>query len=94
MHERYARVGDCRDLFNVTVALFDAANTVVEKFERQVELDFSGLRTFDFTDTVQENSFSVLTGSLSYSAWMPGFTLDFSVRNSRNLQLRLRMNRL
>ncbi len=71
------QVGDCRDLFNVTVALFDAANTVVEKFERQVELDFSGLRTFDFTDTVQENSFSVLTGEFELFGVDAGFHSGF-----------------
>ena len=54
---------DCRDIFNVTIALFDDTNTVVEKFEREIELDFGGLRTFSFEDTVSENSFSILTGS-------------------------------
>jgi hypothetical protein len=64
---------DCRDIFNVTVALFDVTNTVVQKFERQVELDFGGLRTFNFTDTVQENSFSVLTGGFELFGVDAGF---------------------
>lgn len=68
---------DCRDIFNVTVALFDVTNTVVEKFERQVELDFSGLRTFDFTDTVQENSFSILTGEFELFGVDAGFHSGF-----------------
>ena len=69
--------GDCRDIFNLTVALFDVTNTVVEKFERQVELDFSGLRTFDFTDTVQENSFSILTGEFELFGVDAGFHSGF-----------------
>ncbi len=82
---------DCRDIFRFSLSLLDDSTTVVETFEREVELDFSGLRTFTFEDTVAENSFSILTGSLSYSAWMPGFTLDFSAQNSQSLLLRLRI---
>lgn len=71
------QVGDCRDLFNVTVALLDVTNTVVEKFERQIELDFGGLRTFDFTDTVQANSFSILTGEFELFGVDAGFHSGF-----------------
>ena len=61
----------------MTIALFDVANTVVEKFERQVELDFSGLRTFNFTDTVQENSLSILTGQFELFGVDAGFHSGF-----------------
>ena len=69
--------GDCRDIFNVTIALFDDTNTVVEKFEREVELDFSGLRTFSFEDTVSENSFSILTGEFELFGVDAGFHSGF-----------------
>ena len=69
--------GDCRDIFNVTIALFDNTNTVVEKFEREIELDFGGLRTFSFEDTVSENSFSILTGELELFGVDAGFHSGF-----------------
>ncbi len=68
---------DCRDIFRLTVSLFDNESTVVEKFEREVELDFSGLRTFSFEDTVAENSFSVLTGELELFGVDAGFHSGF-----------------
>ena len=67
------QVGDCRDIFRLTVSLFDIANTVVQKFEREVELDFSGLRTFSFVDEVGENSFSILTGGFELFGIDAGF---------------------
>lgn len=67
------QVGDCRDIFNMTVALFDITNTVVEKFEREVELDFSGTRTFTFADEVSPNSFSLLTGEFELFGIDAGF---------------------
>ena len=68
---------DCRDIFRLTVSLFDNESTVVEKFEREVELDFSGLRTFSFEDTVSENSFSILTGEFELFGVDAGFHSGF-----------------
>jgi hypothetical protein len=68
---------DCRDIFRFTVSLFDTASTVVEKFEREVELDFSGLQTFSFADTVPENNFSILTGELELFGVDAGFHSGF-----------------
>ena len=67
------QVGDCRDIFSMTVALFDITNTVVEKFEREVELDFSGTRTFTFADEVSPNSFTLLTGEFELFGIDAGF---------------------
>jgi hypothetical protein len=67
------QAGDCRDIFSMTVALFDITNTVVEKFEREVELDFSGTRTFTFADEVSPNSFSLLTGEFELFGIDAGF---------------------
>ena len=64
---------DCRDIFSMTVALFDITNTVVEKFEREVELDFGGTRTFTFADEVSPNSFSLLTGEFELFGIDAGF---------------------
>ena len=64
---------DCRDIFNLTIALFDDTNTVVEKFEREIELDFGGSRAFSFEDTVSENSYSILTGELELFGVDAGF---------------------
>ena len=67
------QAGDCRDIFSMTVALFDTTNTVVEKWEREVELDFSGTRTFTFADEVSPNSFSILTGEFELWGIDAGF---------------------
>ena len=64
---------DCRDIFRFSLSLFDDSTTVVETFEREVELDFSGLHTFTFEDTVAENGFSVLTGELELFGVDAGF---------------------
>ena len=68
---------DCRDIFRFSLSLFDDSTTVVETFEREVELDFSGLRTFTFEDTVAENSFSILTGELELFGVDAGFHSGF-----------------
>ena len=67
------QVGDCRDIFSMTVALFNTANTVVEKFEREIELDFGGNRTFSFTDVILPNTFSILTGEFQLFGIDAGF---------------------
>ena len=64
---------DCRDIFSMTVALFDITNTVVEKFEREVELDFGGTQTFTFADEVSPNSFTLLTGEFELFGIDAGF---------------------
>jgi len=65
--------GDCRDVFRTTVALFDTTNTVVQKFEREIELDFSGTRTFSFSDEIPPNSHTLLTGELELFGIDAGF---------------------
>tara|TARA_R100001377_G_scaffold80400_1_gene59282 strand:+ start:1194 stop:2549 length:1356 start_codon:yes stop_codon:yes gene_type:complete len=67
------QVGDCRDIFSMTVALFNTANAVVEKFEREIELDFGGNRTFSFTDVILPNTFSILTGEFQLFGIDAGF---------------------
>ena len=68
---------DCRDIFRFSLSLLDDSTTVVETFEREVELDFSGLHTFTFEDTVAENSFSILTGELELFGVDAGFHSGF-----------------
>ena len=66
------QAGDCRDVFRLTVSLFDGLN-LAEKFEREVELDFGGLQNFTFQDTVAANSFNVLLGEISLFGIDAGF---------------------
>ena len=42
---------DCRDIFKLTIALFDA-NEVVHKFEHEVELDFGGNRDYSYSQVI------------------------------------------
>jgi len=54
---------DCRDIFNVTVTLFDN-NEVALKFEHEVELDFAGNRNYAYEQIIAPNSYQSLTGSM------------------------------
>ena len=53
---------DCKDIFKLTISLFDN-NAVVQKFEHEVELDFSGTRAYDYSQTIAPNSYQSLTGN-------------------------------
>ena len=70
------QIGDCRDVFRLTISLFDGLD-LAEKFEREVELDFSGLQNFTFQDTVGTNSFDVLLGEFSLFGIDAGFQSGF-----------------
>ena len=70
------QAGDCRDVFRLTISLFDGLD-LAEKFEREVELDFSGLRNFTFQDTVGTNSFDILLGEFSLFGIDAGFQSGF-----------------
>lgn len=63
---------DCRDIFRVTLSFLESSS-IVEKFEHEVELDFSGLRAFSFTDQILENDYTGLTGRLELFGIDAGF---------------------
>ena len=68
--------GDCRDIFSLTISLFDAGATV-EQFIHQEEMDFEGLQAFTFTDTVAANDYGVLTGLFELFGIDAGFPSGF-----------------
>lgn len=68
--------GDCRDIFRLTVSLSDAGS-VVEKFEHEVELDFTGLRNFTFNSSVSANDYGLLTGQYEFFGIDAGFQSGF-----------------
>jgi hypothetical protein len=57
--------GDCRDVFNLTLSLFGSGNSLVHKFEHQVEFDFTGTRSYSYQQIIPENTYSSLTGEFS-----------------------------
>ena len=63
---------DCRDIFRVTLSFLESSD-IVEKFEHEVELDFSGTRAFFFADQIPENDHGVLTGRLEFFGIDAGF---------------------
>ena len=67
---------DCRDIFNLTVTLLDSIS-VVHKFEHEVELDFTGLRSFSFSQTIPENNFINLQGQFELFGIDAGFPNSF-----------------
>ena len=70
------QIGDCRDVFRLTISLFDGLD-LAEKFEREIELDFGGLQNFTFPDTVAANSFDILLGEFSLFGIDAGFQSGF-----------------
>ena len=52
--------GDCQDNFNLTLTLQNG-ETVVQQYNHEHVLDFSGLRQYQFEQTVVENSWNDLT---------------------------------
>jgi len=67
---------DCRDIFNLTVTLLDV-NNVVHQFEHEVELDFTGTRSFEFSQAIPENDFTGLKGEFKLFGIDAGFPSSF-----------------
>jgi|TARA_B100000029_G_scaffold515734_1_gene624282 hypothetical protein len=67
---------DCRDIFKLTVKLFDGT---VQKhsFIHEVELDFTGERNFSFSQTIPQNTYSSLTGTWDMFGIDAGFGSRF-----------------
>ena len=68
---------DCKDLFRLTVSLFDENAALQHKFEHEVELDFSGLQTYSYSQTVPENTYAGLTGEFEMFGIDAGFPSGF-----------------
>ena len=68
---------DCKDLFRLTVSLFDENAALQHKFEHEVELTFSGLQTYSYSQTIPENSYSGLTGEFEMFGIDAGFPSGF-----------------
>jgi hypothetical protein len=64
---------DCKDMFRLTVSLFNENSALQYKFEHEVELTFSGLQTYSYSQTVPENSYSGLTGEFEMFGIDAGF---------------------
>ena len=68
--------GDCRDIFKLTITLKNG-NTAVETFVHQEELNWAGLKNFNYADTVATNSYGVLTGILELYGIDAGYPSGF-----------------
>ena len=68
---------DCRDMFTLTVSLFDTGNVLAHKFEHEVELNYTGTRNFSFSQTIPENTFSSLAGEFEIFGIDAGFPRGF-----------------
>jgi len=67
---------DCKDIFNLTLTLSEQ-NSVVHKFQHEVELDFTGVRSFDFSQIIPSNNFTELTGGFELFGIDAGFSTGF-----------------
>ena len=68
--------GDCRDVFKLTITLKDNG-TAVETFVHQEELTWSGLKDFNYTDTVGTNNYGLLTGVLELYGIDAGYPVGY-----------------
>ncbi len=68
--------GDCRDIFKLTIKLKDG-NNVVESFVHQEELTWTGLKDFNYTDTVGTNDYGLLTGVLELYGIDAGYPVGY-----------------
>ena len=68
--------GDCRDVFNLTVTLYDGSS-VAGKFEHEVELNFSGAQHYEYTSTVAANQYGTLTGAYEFYGIDAGYARGF-----------------
>ena len=67
---------DCRDIVKLTVTLLDTG-IVKHTFEHELEMDFSGVRTFGFSQTIPQNNFNDLTGTFNLFGIDAGFGSRF-----------------
>jgi hypothetical protein len=68
---------DCKDIFKLMVSLFDENSALQYKFEHEVELTFSGVQTYSYSQTVPENTYAGLTGEFEMFGIDAGFPAGF-----------------
>ena len=71
------QAADCRDIVNLTVSLFGTGSVLAHKFEHELELDFTGVRNFTFSQTIAENTHTSMTGSFEMFGIDAGFGSKF-----------------
>ena len=69
--------GTYQTSFDVPLTKAEVADSVVEKFEHGVELDFAGARNFTFQSEVAANNYGILTGQYEFFAIDAGFPSGF-----------------
>ncbi len=70
------QAADCRDIVKLTVSLF-GSGSLAHKFEHELELDFTGVRNFAFSQTIGENTHTSMTGSFEMFGIDAGFGNKF-----------------
>ena len=68
---------DCKDIFQLTVSLFDENSALKYKFEHEVELNYSGLQTYSYSQTIVENNYTGLTGGFDLFGIDAGFQTGY-----------------
>ena len=71
------QAADCRDIFKLTVSLFDSGSILAHKFEHEVELDFSGIKSYAYQQAIPQNTFTGLTGEFEMFGIDAGFPNKF-----------------
>jgi hypothetical protein len=66
--------GDCKDIIDLTLTLTETNGTIINTYNHYIELNYSGLQTYDYTNTIGANNYSDVLSQLQIFGVDAGFT--------------------
>ena len=66
--------GDCRDIIDLTLTLTETNGTIINTYNHYIELNYAGLQSYDFTNTIGANNYSDVLSQLQIFGVDAGFT--------------------
>ena len=69
--------GDCRDIIDYTLTLSDSSGVTINTYNHYIELDFTGLRDYEYSQTIGENDYSDILAQVSIYGVDAGFTTGY-----------------
>ena len=66
--------GDCRDIIDYTLTLSDPNGVTINTFNHYIELDYTGLKDYEYSQTIGENDYSDIITQISIFGVDAGFT--------------------
>ena len=66
--------GDCRDIIDYTLTLSEPGGQIINTYNHYIELDFTGLRDYEYSQTIGENDYSDILTQVSIYGVDAGYT--------------------